>query len=43
LGNLVIESSVIGFEIIFDHRTYLPSMLVCLLAVVLLYPRLRPK
>jgi tetratricopeptide (TPR) repeat protein len=43
LGNLVIESSVIGLEIIFDHRTYLPSMLVCLPAVVLLYPRLRPK
>ena len=43
LGNLVIESSIIGLEIIFDHRTYLPSMLVCLMAVVLLYPRLRPK
>ncbi len=43
LGNLIIESSVIGLEIIFDHRTYLPSMLACLLAVVLLYPRLRPK
>ena len=43
LGNLVIESSVIGLEIAFDHRTYLPFMLVCLLAVVLLYPRLRPK
>jgi tetratricopeptide (TPR) repeat protein len=27
LGNLVIESSVIGLEIIFEHRTYLPSML----------------
>jgi hypothetical protein len=35
-GNLVIESSVIGLEIIFDHRTYLPSMMVCLLAVILL-------
>ncbi len=43
LGNLVIESSVIGLEIIFDHRTYLPSMLVFLPAVALLYPRLRPK
>jgi tetratricopeptide (TPR) repeat protein len=43
LGNLVIESSVIGLEIIFDHRTYLPSMLACLPAVVWLYPRLRPK
>jgi hypothetical protein len=32
-GNLLIESSVIGLEIIFEHRTYLPSMLVILLAV----------
>jgi tetratricopeptide (TPR) repeat protein len=43
LGNLIIESSVIALEIIFDHRTYLPSMLVCLMAVVILYPRMRPK
>lgn len=43
LGNLAIESSVIGLEIIFDHRIYLPSMLMCLLAVVLLYPHLRPR
>jgi tetratricopeptide (TPR) repeat protein len=42
-GNLVIESSVIGLEIIFDHRTYLPSMMVCLLAVILLYSILRSK
>jgi hypothetical protein len=28
LGNLIIESSVVGLEIIFDHRTYLPSMFV---------------
>jgi Flp pilus assembly protein TadD len=35
LGNLVIESSVYGLEIIFEHRTYLPSMLAILLAVVL--------
>ncbi len=35
LGNLVIESSVIGLEIIFEHRTYLPSMLA-IFAVVLL-------
>jgi len=37
LGNLVIESSVIGLEIIFEHRTYLPSMFICLLAVVVCY------
>jgi len=26
LGNLVIESSIIGLAIIFEHRTYLPSL-----------------
>jgi len=36
LGNLVIESSVIGLEIIFEHRTYLPSMFVILMVVLLL-------
>jgi len=36
-GNLVIESSVIGLEIIFEHRLYLPSMFVGLVAVVLIY------
>ncbi len=35
-GNLVIESSVIGLEIIFEHRNYLPSMLVSLIPVILL-------
>ena len=35
LGNLVIESSVIGLEIAFEHRTYLPSMLVSMMVVVL--------
>jgi len=34
-GNLVIESSVIGLEIVFEHRTYLPSMLAVLPAVIL--------
>jgi Flp pilus assembly protein TadD len=43
LGNLVIESSVIGLEIVFEHRTYLPSMLVSLMAVVLVYQRIKPK
>jgi len=32
-GNLVIESSVIMLDIVFEHRTYLPSMLFILLAV----------
>ena len=36
-GNLVIESSVICLEIIFEHRTYLPSMFVVLLVVGLAY------
>ena len=43
LGNLVIESSVIGLEIIFEHRTYLPSMLVILMAVTLVYRYIKPK
>jgi hypothetical protein len=34
LGNLVIESSVIGLEIIFEHRNYLPSMMAVLLIVM---------
>ena len=38
LGNLVIESSVIGLELIFEHRNYLPSMLFVLLLVVLFQP-----
>ncbi|OGR03443.1 MAG: hypothetical protein A2511_02770 [Deltaproteobacteria bacterium RIFOXYD12_FULL_50_9] len=42
-GNLVIESSVIGLEIIFEHRTYLPSMLVSLLTVILITRYLKQK
>jgi tetratricopeptide (TPR) repeat protein len=34
-GNLVIESSIIPLAIIFEHRTYLPSMLIFLPAVLL--------
>jgi len=37
LGNLIIESSVIGLEIIFEHRTYLPSMFFFALLVVAVY------
>jgi tetratricopeptide (TPR) repeat protein len=37
----VIESSVIGLEIIFEHRNYLPSMMAVLLALVLIFPVLR--
>jgi tetratricopeptide (TPR) repeat protein len=34
LGNLVLESSFVGLEIIFEHRTYLPSMFLTLLLVL---------
>ena len=34
-GTLVIESSVIPLALVFEHRLYLPSMGVCLLAVIL--------
>jgi tetratricopeptide (TPR) repeat protein len=33
-GNLVIESSVVMLDILFEHRTYLPSMLFSLLVVM---------
>jgi len=42
-GNLVIESSVIPLAIIYEHRTYLPSMLVSLLIAVLGYRYIKPK
>lgn len=37
LGNLALESTFIPLEIIFEHRTYLPSMMVCLALVTILY------
>lgn len=37
LGTLVIESSVICLEIIFEHRTYLPGMFFLLLVVATAY------
>ena len=33
-GNLIIESSVVALELVFEHRLYLPSMLAIFLAVV---------
>lgn len=42
-GNLVIESSVIPLAIIYEHRTYLPSMFICLLAVGLGYRYIKIK
>jgi len=38
LDNLVIESSVIGLELVFEHRLYMPSMFLSL-AVVMLFCR----
>lgn len=42
-GNLAIESSVIGLELVFEHRTYLPSMLAILLAVVVVFRVIKPQ
>ncbi len=36
-GTLVIESTIIPLEIFFEHRTYLPSTFVLLVAVAMLY------
>ncbi|CAB1061456.1 TPR domain protein, putative component of TonB system [Olavius sp. associated proteobacterium Delta 1] len=41
-GNLVIESSIIGLELVFEHRNYLPSMLAILLLVALVFRYLKP-
>lgn len=41
-GNLVIESSFIGLEIVFEHRTYLPSAFVVAALVDLLFRWIRP-
>jgi protein O-mannosyl-transferase len=35
-GNLFIESSVIPLELVYEHRTYMPSMFVILLTIILL-------
>ena len=42
-GNLVIESSIIALDIVFEHRLYLPSMMFCLMAVVLIVQYTKPK
>ena len=33
-GNLIMESSVVALELVFEHRIYLPSMMAVFLAVV---------
>jgi tetratricopeptide (TPR) repeat protein len=42
-ANLVIESSIIPLAIIFEHRLYLPTMLACLIPVVLAYRYVKPE
>jgi len=42
-GNLVVESSVIPLAIIFEHRTYLPSMFVPFIIVTLIHRYVKPK
>jgi tetratricopeptide (TPR) repeat protein len=41
-GNLIIESSVIGLELVFEHRNYLPSMFLILAIVALVMRHLKP-
>lgn len=43
LGNLMIESSVIGIEIIYEHRLYLPSMMIIFLLIYSGYNRIPTK
>jgi len=43
LGNLAIESSIIGIEIIYEHRLYLPSMMICLGVVYSVWHRVQQK
>ncbi|MDF1579109.1 MAG: tetratricopeptide repeat protein, partial [Desulfobulbales bacterium] len=43
LGNLLIESSIIGLEISFEHRNYLPSMLAILPIVAITGQGLKSK
>ena len=42
LGNLAIESSIFGLELIFEHRLYLPSMMCSLIVVLLVYRLAKP-
>jgi Flp pilus assembly protein TadD len=41
-GNLAIESSVIGLELVFEHRNYLPSMFIILAMVALVFRYVKP-
>lgn len=37
LGNLLLESSFLGLALIFEHRTYLPSMMIIFILTFLIY------
>lgn len=39
--NLVIESSFIPLALIYEHRTYIPSMMVCFLPLLLMFRHIR--
>jgi tetratricopeptide (TPR) repeat protein len=41
-GNLLIESSFLGIELIYEHRLYLPSMLAISALICLLWKLLKP-
>jgi Flp pilus assembly protein TadD len=41
-GNLVIESSFIALEIVFEHRVYLPSMMFSLIVALVAYRWVKP-
>ncbi|MFH1885243.1 MAG: tetratricopeptide repeat protein [Pseudomonadota bacterium] len=43
LGNLAMESSVVGLDLMFEHRMYLPSMLLPVALAAPLYRRLPPR
>lgn len=42
LGNLVVESSIIPLEIIYEHRIYLPSMMLALMFVLWIDRHVKP-
>jgi len=42
-GNLIIESSVFPLTFIYEHRTYLPSMLICFLFVYMVFRYFRSR
>ena len=42
-GNLILESSVVALELVFEHRIYLPSMMAAFLASVGVFYVIRPQ